>query len=751
MRRFISIMCILFSLLSVPIYVQPVTAGTSHTAQDTGNFFVISPATFTSPGKANTLIPLSDGRMLIGGSFVTIAGQATPRSLAIIKSDGSLDTTFQVDPNLQVNEIYAAALQPDGKIIIGGWFTKSPVPFPYLLRLYPNGTVDVTFQPYIFGQVFAILVDGSKIVIGGNFYSPTPYIARLNQDGTADSTFDGVGSGPSDSVMGIARQSNGKYIIVGEFGSFNGVSQVGLARLSASGSLDTSFAPGGFMASKRVAVLNDDSVVVGGENICASTGFFRWYNENGSVRTIPVVPTDPDPNILESITAFLPLSDGGFLIGGWYSYGCFNSNPMGHEGQVWRYASDGSYRTMTSFGQESDVLALALRSDGKVMLGGQGRPKYSDQVGIFDGLALLDLANNSLEKVDTFHPLVGDEAEIYSLSRYPDSKLLIAGNFSHVNGTPHFGLARLLANGTLDPSFHPFADRPGGWSYAALALSNGQAVASYGSSELYLIGQDGSLTDLSAINEYDRVSALAIQSDNKVLVGSDSRSRVRRLKADFSGEDDTFIPGDAYGAVYALAVQDNNIFVAGDFSKYNTVAVPGLVRLDSNGNIDSGFNPPVFMLDEYNTATLYSVTPLLNGNVLVGGNFRTVGGAEHPGLVRLTSTGALDIGFTSPTSFHTIKTVCVQGDGSIWPGGIENSSYRNPLVSHLSENGPIDITFQSVYQAAHYNGMVNAVLCDTGGLSWAGGRFSLIDGRPFYGLARYFSLWGQVFLPLISR
>lgn len=748
MRRFISMMCILFSLLSVPTYVQPVTAGTSHTAQVPGNIFVISPATFTSPGEVNTLIPLSDGRMLIGGSFTAIAGQATPRSLAIIKSDGSLDTTFQVDPNLQVNEVYAAALQGDGKIVISGRFRRSPVPgSQYLLRLYPDGTVDDTFQSWtINSPVFAILVDGSKIVVGGSFYTPTPNIARLNQDGTADSTFNGVGSGPSGSVRGIARQSSGKYIIVGEFERFNGVSQVGVARLSASGSLDTSFVPGGFRASTRVAVLNDNSVVVGGEAICGDD-LFAWYTADGSLK--PTV--SPNPNLLQSITAFLPLPDGGFLIGGWYSSICINGSPTQHEGQVWRYASDGAYSTMTTFGNESDVRALALRSDGKVMLGGQGRPENSTQAGLFDGLALLDLSNNSLEKVGTFHPLVGDEAEIYSLSRYPDSKLLVAGNFSHVNGSPHFGLARLLANGTLDPSFHPFADRPGGWSRAALALSDGRAVAGFMDSYLYLIGPDGILTDLSSFNGFNRVSALAIQRDNKVLVGSDFGLGVRRLKADFTGADTTFTAGDAQGAVYALAVQDNEIFVAGDFTRYNNVAVPGLVRLDSNGTIDSGFNPPVFMRDENNTADLYSVTPLLNGNVLVGGNFSTVGGVGHPALVRLTSTGALDTGFTSPTGFHTIKTICVQGDGSIWTGGIENSFSRNPLVLHLSENGLIDTTFQSVYQVAHYDGMMNAILCDTGGLSWAGGRFSLIDGRSFYGLARYLSLRSQVFLPIIRR
>ena len=721
--------------------------------QDTGDLFAISPASFTSPGKVNTLIPLSDGRVLIGGSFIAIGGQVTPRSLAILKSDGSLDTTFQADSNLQVTEIYAAGLQPGGKIIIGGWFKKLPVPFSYsLLRLNSNGTVDDTFHTTdisISGQVFTILVDGEKILIGGNFTSPKPYIARLNQDGTADTTFNGLGSGPDGGVRGIARQSSGKYIIVGELWSFNGVSQVGVARLSANGGLDTSFAPGGFRPSNRVAVLNDNSVVVGGENICGNNILFAWYTADGATK--PTL-SSPDPNSFDSITAFLPLPDGGFLIGGWHCSNCINGSPTQHEAQIWRYASDGAYQTMTSFGNESDVFALALRSDGKVMLGGQGRPETLTEVGVFDGLALLDLSNNGLEKVTTFHPLIGDEAEVYSLNRYSDGKLLVAGNFSHVDGFPRFGLARLLSNGYLDPDFHPFADKPGGWSKAALALPGGRAVAGFKDSKLYLIGLDGNLTDLSAYNNNERVSALAYQVDGKVLVGSDFGWGVRRLKADFSGEDTTFTAGDAYGAVYALAVQGTKIFVSGDFSQYNSVAVPDLVRLNNDGSFDSGFTPPVFLTDVSDPGTLYSMTPLLNGNVLVGGYFLTVGGAEHPALVRLDGNGALDTTFTSPTGILTVKTICVQGDGSIWIGGKDTSSFRNPLVYHLNENGQIDSTFQSIFQAGHYNdGFVNAVLCDTAGLSWAGGRFSLINGRPFYGLARYFLLRDKVFLPLIER
>ncbi len=746
MSRNISVLWVLCLLLS--LFTQPVIAETPQTAQGSGGSYATSPAIFTIPGKINTLVPLGDGRILAGGSFTAIGSQSAPRSLAILKADGSLDTAFQVNSGLRVTETYAAALQADGKILIAGQFRQPPLPLTeYLLRLNPNGSVDDTFTPPNFsGPVYAILVDGETIVIGGNFSTPTPRIARLNLAGAADPTFSGVGSGPDAAVRGIARQSSGQYVIAGEFGSYNGASQVGVARLNASGALDSAFAPGGYKASTRVAVLKDNSLVVGGEDICGA-GVFAWYTSSGAIK--PAL--DPDPKLLAAIKAILPLPDGGFVIGGWRSPHCYESTPMEHEGQVWRYASDGSYRSMVSFGEESDALALGLRSDGKVLVGGQGRPKTSDQVGLFDGLALLDLANESLDTIAAFQPVVGDEAQIYSLSRYADGKLLVAGDFSHVNGAPYFGLARLLANGSPDTSFHPFRDLPGGWSWAVVALPDGRAVAGFGNDWLYLIGQDGSRTDLSDFNNHDRVSALAVQSDNKVLVGSNFGLGVRRLKADFSGEDPAFTRGDAYGSVNALAVQGNKIFAAGDFSQYNSVAEPGLVRLNDDGSIDSGFTPPAFQTDVAAPGPLYSVAPLSSGKVLVGGYFATVGGIEHPSLVRLDSAGALDTTFTSPAQFHIVKSIAVQGDGSTWVGGIEPSNFRNPLVLHLGADGQVGTTWQSAFQAAHFDGVVNVVLCGDDGLSWAGGKFSLIDNRPFHALGRFTQLRGQQFIPLVRR
>jgi len=110
MHRSLTLICIVFLLLLAPFQHQPVAAGPFHATLASGELFASPAASFTTPGKVNVLIPLSDGRVLAGGSFTSIGGQPAPRSLAIINSAGLLDGTFQVDPRLQVFEVYDAAL-----------------------------------------------------------------------------------------------------------------------------------------------------------------------------------------------------------------------------------------------------------------------------------------------------------------------------------------------------------------------------------------------------------------------------------------------------------------------------------------------------------------------------------------------------------------------------------------------------------------------------------------------------------------
>ena len=86
----------------------------------------------------------SDGDILVGGSFSAYAG-ASRNNLAWINSDGSLDPRLAglggaIDGFPQ---IYALAVQPDGKIVVGGLFSSlNGTPHNNIVRLNADSTID---------------------------------------------------------------------------------------------------------------------------------------------------------------------------------------------------------------------------------------------------------------------------------------------------------------------------------------------------------------------------------------------------------------------------------------------------------------------------------------------------------------------------------------------------------------------------------------------------------------------------------
>ena len=141
----------------------------------------------------------NDGKIYVGGIF--------SNKIVRLNSDGTTDGAYNVGSgfsngdgnNPRVNSI---VIQSDGKIVVGHWFKDY------------NGS------------------------------SCNPYITRFNDDGTIDGSFATDGSGlnaPKGSVQNVAIQSNGKILVGGWFTTLNGVRQTKLVRLNANGSKDTSF------------------------------------------------------------------------------------------------------------------------------------------------------------------------------------------------------------------------------------------------------------------------------------------------------------------------------------------------------------------------------------------------------------------------------------------------------------------------------------------------------------------------------
>ena len=178
----------------------------------------------------------SDGKILVGGDFTTLApnggGAVTRNSIARLETDGGLDQTL--DLNTVGSNVQATAVQPDGKILIGGSFTTVfGVARNNIARLNPDGTIDMAFNPDADDTVNSIAVqtDG-KILAGGAFLiiggQTRNHMARLDATtGLADS----FNPNANDYVLSMAVQADGKILAGGFFATIGGQTRNRIARL----------------------------------------------------------------------------------------------------------------------------------------------------------------------------------------------------------------------------------------------------------------------------------------------------------------------------------------------------------------------------------------------------------------------------------------------------------------------------------------------------------------------------------------
>jgi len=241
------------------------------------------------------IVTQPDGKILIGGAFTTVPGLIR-NYVARMNADGTPDLTF--DPGSGPNgSVLAMELQPDGKIIIGGEFTTvDGVVNQGIARLNPDGSLDTSFNsnlpgnvpyrglpPYV--QCLALQPDG-KIFVGGVFAANgATGVARLMPDGTVDESFHpwwpGAG-GVWPYVHAMALQPDGRLIVIGEFTQMNGYPRNGVARLNPDGSLDMNYAPTVTPFYNYSIALQPDGKLLLGGMLAGKTGLFRLLT-NGTV------------------------------------------------------------------------------------------------------------------------------------------------------------------------------------------------------------------------------------------------------------------------------------------------------------------------------------------------------------------------------------------------------------------------------------------------------------------------------------
>ncbi len=257
-----------------------------------------------------------DGKIIVGGQFGLIRRNA----------DGSPDATFNT--GIVSSFVRDVVVLPDGKIIAAGAFSTTSFNST-LARFNQDGSLDTTFNATaVVGAVRKIVVlpDG-KLVVGGSIVSvsgfPRGRVARLNADGTADTSFNPLG-GASDTVSDLDVQADGKVIIVGAFTNVNGVTRNYIARLNVDGSLDQMFNPSVNFTIAAVKIQPDGKIIIGG-----NFGLVSGVSRNGVARLNADGSLDQTFNVgggtNGSVYTLALQPDNKVLVGGIFTL--FNNTP----------------------------------------------------------------------------------------------------------------------------------------------------------------------------------------------------------------------------------------------------------------------------------------------------------------------------------------------------------------------------------------------------------------------------------------
>ena len=365
-------------------------------------------------GSVNALALQPDGKILVGGSFDTVADIGRT-NLARLNHDGSLDTNFITSlTDSDGTQVSLLAMQTNGQIMVVRNFTSVDGAFAGLARINPDGSFDTNFNSFVGIALTNEITDQYGNPYAGNPLSPT--------------------------IQALIVQPDGEILIGGTFDSVNGIARTNLARLNPDGSLDGSFTTG-----------TDQTIL-----------FFDEYG---------------NPNIVaSSVSALAQEPDGTIIVGGTFSL---------------------------VNGADCNSL-VGLNKDGSL----------DSAFFVGDGVE------------DDDNP-----GTIQSISMQADSTVLIAGQFTSVHGLGENNLARLYSYGTVDTSFHvnvnpfdqsfQFLTTAVGEPDDSVFILNGHRWFDNGRVfSITRLNPDGSPDNsFPAVRPYGSVNTMLVEPDGNLLIG----------------------------------------------------------------------------------------------------------------------------------------------------------------------------------------------------------------------------------------
>jgi uncharacterized delta-60 repeat protein len=335
-------------------------------------------------------------------------------------------------------------------------------------------------------------------------------------------------------------------------------------------------------------------------------------------------------------------------------------------------------------GADSRVTSAVMRTDGKVVIAGTFL-NYNGSSAVRVAQLLRD---GNLDM--GFNVGGGANAQVNALALATSGKLIVGGQFTTFNGTGRNRIARLNADGTLDMGFNP------GSGFNGL------------------------------------VSQVLVQPDGKVLCVGDftsfngtGRNRVARLNTDGT-LDNSFDPGTGANFFVTSAVlqSDGRMLIGGFFNDYNGGLVIGLARINTDGSLDTSYN---FGGSGLNNA-VSKIILQADGKALIGGVFTSYNGIGRNRILRTNTNGSLDTGFDPGLGANgEVIAMAVQSDGAVLVGGsfTQFNGVARTRLCRVSSQGTLDVTWTN-----GANNALNTLLWIPEGKVIAGGLFTSISGSP---------------------
>ncbi len=617
-------------------------------------------------GRVDTLLRLSDGRVLVGGLYDRL-GNVERVGCARLLADGSVDASFFTAA--AANNAIAFALDSQARVYV---MTSTRV-----LRLLENGSTDTNFTVISLsvGTFKKMQISADQLFVAGAFSSiggsARANLAKFDLGGNLDINWQ---PNPDGNVLALHAPGNGFIYVGGSFANIGGAARTSLARITLAGiGVADSWAP----TLAQTSAVPTATALESAGNALYLAGEFSSVNGTARVRLAKLDLAGTGaldntwlPAASRTLSVLRVLGSSLYVAGAsnGFNFNASSGASTLNAVRLARFASTGSGALDLNYApivdpSVNDAIVNAVENGdgaGRLLVAGNFSRLTSASVRL--GLAALN-ADGTLDTLSAV-PEASLVGSIRTMDSNSDGSVFVQGDFVKVNGAERRNLFKLSPNLVVDSQF-----RPGDFSYDAAALQAGVGIFVADSTANRIGKLDLSTGDplpgFTPLTYTQGISKLQLAGPHVYVFGSFNFSgitpsivgfgRIATVTGSFDGGFRPNIVGSVTSAHVDSATQ--SLFLSGNFSAINATARTGIAKLNlSTGALDNTWNP---LLVNTVNPNVTGVASDAAGGVFITGEFSSINGASCRGPARLliASAGTLDPAFSCVRSVRALKLI----------------------------------------------------------------------------------------------